>query len=434
MKPQNAVKADVAQPKQDVTHAPWQRNLAILWVAELISIAGFSVVLPFLPYYVQELGITETNAVAFWASLLTTSQAMTMAIFAPIWGLLADRHGRKIMVERAMFGGAVVIAAMGFVQNVQQLVLLRTVQGALTGTVSAAITLVASSTPPERRGYALGLLRTAIYLGSSVGPFLGGFVADSMGYRPTFWITGVLLLISGILVATLVREEFTPPERRGATIPARDAPPHPVPKARLWDGLGSVFRSKVLLIVFGIRVLVQMGTQIVSPFLPLFVQSIAAPGTKIASLTGAMAGFASAASALSAVLLGRISDRVGFKRILLLCSTAACLLYALQAWVRTPTQLIVLRMLSGAAVGGILTSVSALQASLSSQEHFGAVYGVDTSLMAGARAVVPLFGAALVTSYGLPSVFLGAAVLLGLSTTFIAASVPAASEASAKRT
>ena len=429
MEPQEAaITVDVAQPKQSPAATPWKRNLAILWVAELMSIAGFSVVLPFLPYYVQELGITETNAVAFWASLLTTSQAITMAIFAPIWGLLADRHGRKIMVERAMFGGAVVIAAMGFVQNVQQLVLLRTVQGALTGTVSAATTLVASNTPPDRRGYAIGLLRMAIYLGSSVGPFLGGFVADSMGYQPTFWITGVLLLTSGILVAALVREEFTPPERQADSGADQDARP------RMWEGLIAVFRSKVLLIVFGIRILTQMGTQIVRPFLPLFVQSIAAPGTKIASLTGAMAGFASAASAASAVLLGRISDKVGFKRILLWCSTAACLLYALQAWVQTPTQLIVLRMLSGAAVGGILASVSALQASLSSQEHYGTVYGVDTSLMAGARAVVPMLGAALTTSFGLPSVFWGGAVLLGLATAFIATSVPAASEMSTEST
>ena len=148
----------------------------------------------------------------------------------------------------------------------------------------------------------------------------------------------------------------------------------------------------------------------------------------------ARAGLASAASAVSSVLLGRISDKGGFKRILLLCSVAACLFYLPQAWAQTPTQLILLRMISAAAVGGILASASALQAALCREEHYGAVFGVDTSLMAGARAVVPMLGAALATSYGLPSVFVGAAVLLALATAFIATSVPAAPEASAEST
>ena len=148
----------------------WQRNLAVLWIGELIAIAGFSVTLPFLPYYVQELGVTKLEQVVFWSGLLTTAQATTMALIAPVWGSLADRYGRKIMVERAMFGGAVVIGAMGFTRNVYQLAVLRAIQGMLTGTVPAAMTLVASSTPPERRGYALGLLQMAVYLGSSVGP------------------------------------------------------------------------------------------------------------------------------------------------------------------------------------------------------------------------------------------------------------------------
>jgi predicted MFS family arabinose efflux permease len=143
----------------------WKRNLAALWFGELVAISGFSVFMPFLPFYVQELGVTGLEQVAFWSGLLITAQAVTMAAIAPVWGSLADRYGRKIMVVRAMFGGAVVIASMGFVGNVYQLALLRAIQGFLTGTVPAATTLVASSTPPERRGFAIGLLQMAIYMG-----------------------------------------------------------------------------------------------------------------------------------------------------------------------------------------------------------------------------------------------------------------------------
>jgi DHA1 family multidrug resistance protein-like MFS transporter len=390
---------------------PWQRNLAAIWVGELIAIAGFSVTLPFLPYYVQELGITEVNQVAFWAGLVTTAQGTTMALIAPIWGSLADRYGRKIMVVRAMLGGAVVIGLMGLVRNVQQLAILRAIQGTLTGTVPAATTLVVSSAPSERRGYALGLLQMAIYLGASVGPLLGGLIADSLGYRATFWVTGGLLFIAGVLVAALVREEFTPPPREERQ------------RARLWDGLAIVFRTRALMLVFSIRVLVRTAFRIVGPVLPLFIQAIAAPGTKVASLTGTISGFASAASAISAVVLGRFSDKVGPRRILLICGTAACALYGLQAWTRTPTQFLILRVITGAVMGGVLSSVSALQASLAPKGRYGAVYGVDTSMVAAANAIAPMIGAALTAQWGLSSAFLGAAAMYGVATVVVAAAV-----------
>mgnify|MGYP001824101914 CR=1 FL=1 len=184
----------------------WKRNLYVIWFAELVAISGFAVVFPFLPFYVQDLGVTDPDQVKLWSGVVFASQAVTMAVFAPIWGSLADRYGRTLMVERAMFGGAVVLTLMGFVQNVQQLVVLRAVQGALTGTVVAATTLVASSTPRERSGYALGLLQTAVWMGASLGPLLGGIVADTWGYRAAFWVTGALLFVSGLTVWRFVEE------------------------------------------------------------------------------------------------------------------------------------------------------------------------------------------------------------------------------------
>ena len=120
--------------------------------------------MPFLPYYVQDLGVTDPEQVAIWSGVVSAGHGIAMAIFSPIWGSLADRYGRKVMVERAMFGGALIICAMGFVDNVQQLAILRTIQGGLTGTIPAATTLVASSAPREKSGYALGLLQMAIYM------------------------------------------------------------------------------------------------------------------------------------------------------------------------------------------------------------------------------------------------------------------------------
>ncbi len=391
----------------------WQRNLAVLWIAEVLSIAGFSVVLPFLPYYVQELGITDTSQVAFWSGVLTSAQAITMALIAPVWGSLADRYGRKVMVVRAMFGGAIIMSAMGLVQNVPQLVFLRAIQGLLTGTVPAAMTLVASSAPPERRGFALGLLQMSIYVGASVGPLIGGLIADQFGHRPTFWITGGLLLIAGVLVAWLVNEQFTPASRLDG--PSRTS---------LWDSVLIVFRTRALLAVFGIRVLSRMAAQVVSPILPLFIQLISPPAIKVASVTGVIAGFASVASAVSAVALGRASDRVGPRRIVIGCSILSGLLYGLQSQAQSPGQLLVLRTLAGAAMGGLLASISALQAALVPKDRFGAVYGIDTSLVAASNAIAPMLGAALTTMWGLRAAFVGAAVVYVVSAILVAVAAP----------
>lgn len=397
----------------------WQRNLAVLWIGELIAIAGFSVTLPFLPYYVQELGITGVNQVAFWSGLVTAAQAVTMALIAPIWGSLADRYGRKIMVVRAMFGGAVVISAMGFVGNVYQLVILRAVQGTLTGTVPAATTLVASNTPTKRRGYALGLLQMSIYLGSSVGPLLGGLIADSLGMRAAFWVTGGLLFTAGVLVSLFVHEEFTPVEKslhKGAEDQAS--------KPRLLDGLLLVLRTRALLVVFGIRVLMRTALRIVGPIMPLFVQQLAGPDAKVASLTGTITGLSSATSAVSAIVFGRLGDRVGTRRILLGCGAAISVLYGLQGWVSTTAQFLILRVLAGAFMGGIVAATSALLAELAPKDRFGAVYGINTSLTAAANGAAPMVGAALTASWGLSSAFFGAAAMYGLATAVIALFVP----------
>jgi DHA1 family multidrug resistance protein-like MFS transporter len=398
----------------------WQRNLAVLWVGELIAIAGFSVTLPFLPYYIQELGITQVDQVAFWSALVTASQAVTMALIAPVWGSLADRYGRKIMVVRAMFGGAIVISTMGLVRNVYQLVLLRAIQGTLTGTVPAATTLVASNTPTKRRGYALGLLQMSIYLGSSVGPLLGGLVADNMGMRAAFWVTGGLLFTAGVLVSLFVHEEFTP-----AVKPAEDDSGGPSSKPRLWDGLLTVLRTRALLVVFGIRVLMRTAFRIVGPVMPLFVQQLVGPDGKVASITGTITGLSSATSAATAILFGRLSDRIGTRRILLACGAAVGLLYGLQGLVRTTTQFLLLRVLAGAFMGGVVAATSALLAELAPKDRFGAVYGINTSLTAAANAIAPMVGAGLTASWGLSSAFFGAAAMYGLATAVIAVLVPA---------
>ncbi|MCB0131778.1 MAG: MFS transporter, partial [Caldilineaceae bacterium] len=168
----------------------WRRNLAVLAMVQLLSTAGFSLIFPFLPLYVKELGIATRGSLEFWAGMVFSSQAVTMMISAPIWGAVADRYGRKLMLARATLGGAVLLTLMGLVQNAEQLVALRTVQGAVTGVAAAASALVAAQTPKEHSGAALGTLQMARWGGIAAGPVLGGVLGDLFGFRESFWITG----------------------------------------------------------------------------------------------------------------------------------------------------------------------------------------------------------------------------------------------------
>ena len=382
----------------------WKRNLYVIWVAELAAIAGFSFVFPFLPYYVQELGVTELHQVELWSGLLFAAQAVTMSISAPIWGSLADRYGRKLMVQRATFGGAVLLAAMGLVQNVQQLLILRAIQGMVTGTVPAATTLVASSAPRERSGYALGLLQMAVWVGASIGPLIGGVLADSLGYRAAFFVTGTLLFLAGIIVWRFVEEDFKPPE------PTEDKR-----EGGIWYGLRLVARNRGLLSLYSVRMLVRLAIRTLGPVLPLFIQSLVPATTRVASLTGLVSGVGAATSAVGAVTLGRASDRLGYRRVLLVCGSIAALLYLPQFFVTAPWQLLVLQGAVGLVLSGVLASISALLANLAPEGHQGAVYGVDSSVVAMANAIGPMLGATVAATLGLRAPFLLAAAVLGLA-------------------
>jgi DHA1 family multidrug resistance protein-like MFS transporter len=390
----------------------WQRNLYTLWVAEFVAVAGFTVVIPFLPYYVQELGVTELEQVEFWSGLLFASHAVAMAIFSPIWGSVADRYGRKLMVERAMFGGAAVMGAMGFVQNVQQLVVLRAVQGCLTGTIAAATTLVASSVPRQRAGRALGLLQMAIYSGASAGPLLGGLVADHFGYRAAFVVTGALLFLAGMTVAIFVREEFEPSHREAGSR-----------KGDFWLGVKAVLRSRELLVVLGIKLMMRLGTRIMGPLLPLFVQTLVPGEARVASLVGLITGLGAATSAAGAVLLGRASDRFGYRTVLLTCVLGTAVVYIPQFFVTTPVQLLILQAAAGVAMGGGLAAIGALLANLSPEGHQGAVYGLDWSAVSAANGMGPMIGVAVAVGLGLRAPFLFAAGVYGLAALVVMAAV-----------
>ena len=178
----------------------WKFTLGVVFIAQVLSAVGFSMIFPFLPLYIESLGSVSGLSTELLAGLVISVQGLTMMITAPFWGVIADRFGRKKMIIRAMFGGAITLAMMAFAQSAEQLILIRAVQGLVTGTVSANNALVAAATPRHRVGFAMGTLQVGLWSGVAIGPLIGGVLADLFGYSIPFLITAVLLSFGGVIV------------------------------------------------------------------------------------------------------------------------------------------------------------------------------------------------------------------------------------------
>jgi MFS transporter, DHA1 family, multidrug resistance protein len=384
----------------------WRHTLYTLWSTQFMAIAGFYFVVPFLPYYIQSLGVTDVGQVALWSGLCASATALGLAVMAPVWGVLADRYGRKLMILRATFAGVVIMTLMGFVTSVEQLLFLRLMQGVFTGTITASTTLVASIAPDESRGSALGSLQTAIFLGTTLGPLFGGLVADTFGYRPSFWITGLLLLISGIGVALFVHEDFRP-----AAETARGRQPGYRQAAILFFASGGV-----LLALLAARILLRAGTLVTSPVMALLVQVLLPSGDHLALLTGLVSGAGAVGGALGAPVIGRWGDRWGHRRFLIGSGMTACLLYLPQALAPNVAWLIFWQLLCGFAIGGTMSTAMALLAELAPAGREGVIFGLDASATGLASAIGPLIGAGVAASIGLRAPFVVAAAIMAAGT------------------
>ncbi len=381
----------------------WERTLYIMVAAQLLSAMAFSNIFPFLPLYIRELGTSTGLSIELLAGLVYSGQAFAMMIFSPIWGTIADRYGRKLMLERALFGGAVLLFLMGYVQSAEQLVLLRVLQGAITGTISASNALIAAIAPRERLGYAMGLLQVGMWAGFGLGPLTGGLLADAFGYRAAFLVTGVMLGLAGLLVYFFVHEKFTPVERL-------------VEKAgrasnSLLRSYWRMLRAPGMSLTYLMRFLSSMGGSLITPILPIFLLQLMPDPSRVNTMAGITGGLTYGASSISAIFLGRIGDRVGHRRILAICALLAGLVYLPQGWSGAVWQLVLLQTLAGVATGGLLPSVSALLARHSQPGEEGSVYGLDNSVGSAARSVAPLLGSGLAEIFGIPAAFLASAVV-----------------------
>jgi len=383
----------------------WKKNLYVVFFAEMIVVTGMTFVIPFLPFYVKELGISNIEQAARWSGWLMGAPALSMIIVSPFWGSLADRVGRKPMIERAIFGGAISVFMMALATNVYQLLIIRIIQGVLTGTISACTALVSASSPSRKMGFSLGLLQTGFFLGNFLGPLLGGISADILGFRNSFRITAALLFIAGWLIFFLVEENFTPSVTKKQIIPFKKR-------------IALFFNNGQLFIMFLILFLVQLSVQIISPIFPLFVETIVSNPKIVSTFTGLMYAITGLMSAFSAINVGKLIEKKPSNSLLTISLLGTGLFFLSHAFVTNTTQLILLRVGLGLFYGAIIPIANTIIGLSTPSEHRGKVFGVANSTTYLGNVLGPISGAFIMITFSLPAVFIftgGLLLLAGLA-------------------
>jgi DHA1 family multidrug resistance protein-like MFS transporter len=398
----------------------WKSNYIAILIAETLAIAGFALSMPIVPLFLEDdIGIRDPQALKLWVGAIQSMAAVALAIFAPIWGHLADIYSRRMMLLRAMFGGAVIISLMVFVQSPWQLLVLRTIQGCLTGTVAAATVLTAGIAPAAQVALALGLLQTGVAIGNSVGPLIGGLLSDFLGHRIAFLSTGLVLAAAGFIILKWVEDDVRPPKAAGPAKGASRSQPGGQARKGFLPDIKPILSSPVLTTLFFVTFTTQAANTTATPMLPLFLKELALRGLNegpqyIASSTGIVLGVGAASTALAAVLVGKYSSRFGYWKTLVFCLFAGTIFIVPQAFVSSMVQLTIFRTLSSFFIGGTAPVLNAIIAVSSEKEHQGGVYGLNSSISSAGGALGPIIGS-MVAILNYRAVFLVTAFILALS-------------------
>ncbi|WP_088225743.1 multidrug efflux MFS transporter [Desulfosporosinus sp. FKB] len=375
----------------------WKRNLIICWFGSFATMAGMNLVIPFLPVYIQQLGVHNIARVEEWSGVAFGATALSAAIVSPLWGKLADIHGRKLMLLRASLGMAVIMVLIGFVHNVYELVGLRLLMGAISGYVPAAITLVSSQTPKERAGWALGTLTSGSVGGSLIGPLVGGTLSELIGLRHVFYVTGGFLFLAFLIALLFIHEDFVP------NISAR------LSGQEFWR---TIDKPKVLIAMFITSFMLQLASMSIEPIVTIYVKLLMNNANHIAIISGAVVSAVGLANVLIAPLLGKLSDRVGPYSVLFVCLLGAAVIIIPQAYVRNAWQLIILRFIMGMATAGFLPSINSLLKSNIPETISGRIFGYNNAAQNLGNVVGPVLGGQMAAFWGFHYVFFSTSILL----------------------
>ncbi|WP_159566203.1 multidrug efflux MFS transporter MdtG [Budvicia diplopodorum] len=375
-----------------IPNVNWQRNLYVVWVGCFLTGAAFSLVMPFLPLYVEQLGITDHQELNLWSGGVFSITFLFSALASPFWGGLADRHGRKLMLLRSAFGMAIVMMLMGCAQNIWQFLALRALLGVLGGFIPNANALIATQVPRNRSGWALGTLSTGGVSGALLGPVIGGLLADNYGLRPVFFITAGVLFLCFLITLYAVKEQFTP-----------------IHKKDMLSGkqvFATLTKPRLVLGLFITTMIIQVATGSIAPILTLYVRELSGNIQNLAFVSGFIASVPGVAALLSAPRLGRLGDRIGPERILIAMLIFSIVVLIPMSFVQNPWQLAALRFLLGIADGAMLPAVQTLLIYNCTNQVAGRIFSYNQSFRDIGNVSGPLLGSSVAAGFGFRAVFL----------------------------
>lgn len=361
----------------------WQRNVFAVATASFVGFTGFTLVMPFLPLYFQQLGVTDVGEVALWSGLSLGVTPAVTAVLAPFWGRLSDRFGRKIMVQRSLVSFIFLMGGMAAVTEAWHVFALRAVQGFFAGYGALAITMAAESAPRERTAYAIGVVQTAQRLGPALGPIIGGVVAQLVGLRNTFLVTSAFFVAAAVLVFFAYDERLV----------------HPAGHVR---GPGRVtFRSVLAFENFVLLMAVVFGLQFVDrsfgPVLPLYVAELGTPTDRVPLTAGIMFSISAAAGAVGNQVCGRLLHRASPRTVIAGSAAAGAggaLLYVLAphtAWLFVATPVFGLAL--GVATTATYTAASGVMPATARGAGFGMLSTASLTGLALSPIIAGILGA-----------------------------------------
>lgn len=368
----------------------WRRNLLISWVGCFFTGASFSLVMPFIPLYIEQLG-TPKNQIELFSGLAISVTALASAIVAPIWGNLADRKGRRLMMIRAAVGMTFTMGSLAFVPNVYWLLFMRFMTGILSGYIPNATALIASQAPREKSGWALGTLATGSIAGNLIGPSMGGALAQWFGMENVFIITGSVLLITTILTIVLVKEDFAPIKK--------------TEMASIKDIFAQMENFQVLIGLFITSLILQIGITSISPILTLYIRDLSGNSSNVLFISGLIVSISGVSAILSSPTLGKIGDRIGNHKVLLFGLVLSLLCFIPMGFVKTPFQLGVLRFLLGFSTGALTPSINTLINKITPPAGVSRVYSYNQMFQNFGQVLGPMVGSTVAHSMGYPAVF-----------------------------
>ncbi|WP_322922612.1 MFS transporter [Paenibacillus campi] len=382
----------------------WKINLIVLWVGLFLLNAGMTMIVPFIALYLsQDLGVHGEHQIALWAGFIFAANFVTSFIFQPLWGKLSDQYGRKVMLLRSGFGMAIIFTLMGFATQAWHLLALRLLNGTISGFNPAATSLISSNTPKEKLGFAMGISQSGTVAGTILGPLIGGILADTIGFRYIFYITGSCIFLATLLALLLVREQFD------RSLAAQ------MPKVSVLSGLRELSLTPQLPALFAVTLLLQFAMISPMTLMPLYVQKLHGATENLAFWAGLVSAVTGLSNMLTAPFLGKISDKYGAHRVLTFSLIGAALTLIPQAFVQNVGQLLAIRFLMGLCMGGLLPSVNSLIRSYTPDGMESRAFGFNSSTNALGNMTGSVMGGVLAGFIGIEGLFIMSGMLLLLN-------------------